>query len=128
MANGVTMEGFDVRAAAPNDVIHVWNASNVTIRNNHITGGGPPPHAWPPPLPNAGMSVIFSEHVTIEGNFIHLTAGAGIWLGGTSDSLIEDDRVVDTLYTGILLVNWGATPSHDNDMVGNRVLSSGNPW
>lgn len=125
-ADYATVEGFEINQSTAGGAISVYGADHVTVQNNRVNGAGPFT-SWLVPSPWAGMSVILSDHATVQGNYIHDTTGAGIWFGSSADGAIEDNHVVNTQYTGILLVPWSGNPaSHDNVISGNKVNSAGN--
>jgi len=137
-ANDATLEGFEVRMRPiPNDAdgIHTFGTTGVTIRNNKVRGLGPftscPPGCWThcclPSPPHAGISVILADDAAVEKNDIGDTTGVGIWFGSSTNSLIKDNKIKDTQYTGILLPDWmGSGPSHGNLIAGNHVRNCGN--
>jgi len=129
-ADYVVVEGFEVYATASpgGDGIAV-KANYVVVRNNVVKGPGwwLTTPGWYQPM-GAGISVINVHDVVVEGNSVHETSGAGIWVGAASYCTIRDNKVAETQYTGILLPPWGGNPSHHNTIEKNHVASAGTEW
>lgn len=130
-ADHATVEGFEARSpvGGGGDVILVYDADHVTVRDNLITGSGPFITTSPqyPAIPNAGVSLLISDQVTVEGNKIRDTTGFGIWVGSTTGSLIRDNSVTDSQFTGIVLPEWETNgPSSGNTVEKNRIKRAGN--
>jgi parallel beta-helix repeat protein len=130
--DNATVEGFEARSpeGGGGDVILVYDADHVTVRENLITGSGPFTTMSPqyPANPNAGVSLLISDQVMVEGNKIRDTTGFGIWVGSTTGSVIRDNSIKDSQFTGIVLPDWESHgPSSGNTVEKNRIKSAGNP-
>jgi parallel beta-helix repeat protein len=130
-ADNATVEGFEARSPAGGggDVILVYAADHVTVQDNLLTGSGPftTTSSQNPKIPNAGVSLLISDQVTVEGNKIRDTTGFGIWVGSTTGSVIRDNSITDSQFTGIVLPDWENNgPSSGNTVEKNRIKRAGN--
>jgi parallel beta-helix repeat protein len=138
IADGVTVEGFDIRMYTPPGYPTMpggWNghdgvavkASDVTVKDNRITQpGAPNPFTGWVPATGAAISAIGGAltGVTIEGNEIYHTTGTGLYIYDTDDSEFQNNKIEETQYTGILL--WGG--SSNNDITCNQIKDCGTQW
>jgi len=135
IADGATVEGFDVRMFIPTPPVDwaTWDghdgiavkANGVTVRDNKVEGPGPFT-GWVHST-GAGISAILCDDVTIENNHVRYTNGVGLWLTCTN-SLISKNHIEGTQYTGILLAPWGASYNHGNLIAENKVKKCGTQW
>jgi len=127
-ASDVTVTGFQLKASDDIVDINPYNLSagqrieNVVIENNHIAPGQ---SVYDPNAP--GIFACRVDNLTVQNNTIRNTGGVGIYLGlpgwpnaDVINSLIEGNQVLNSGYTGILVV-WGS----NNYIVDNRVQSAG---
>ncbi|MDH4230767.1 MAG: right-handed parallel beta-helix repeat-containing protein [Nitrospirota bacterium] len=130
-ADGAAVERFDARSSPEGggDVILVIGADNVTVRENKITGAGPCvvcEGTLQPAIPNAGVSLLVSDNAVVLGNNIRDTTGFGIYIGSATNSLIKENHIKDSQFTGIVLADWEVNgPSSYNVIEGNRIKSAG---
>jgi parallel beta-helix repeat protein len=81
------------------DAVKAQNSDGLVIENSEMAFTGLRDNT------NAdGIDVMGSQGVTIRGNYVHDTATTGIYIkAGTSNGLIERNRVENAGYSGILL-------------------------
>lgn len=116
---GATVEGFEAHGNWW-DIIAV-KADDVVVRNNLVTGPGPST-SWMIPNPGPGISVIEVQNVQVIRNHVHNTTGTGIWMGAARYCIIQDNKISDTQYTGILLAPWGGQRDGLVSVLGTQLM------